>query len=99
MFIKEMRDGEVGGGSYFMVLNTRFQRSHAESWYREKVAIRNLLFSKLRAQTNYSLTFPRKGKKKKNQPAHMTAGKGQNCRVSAIIPGGGSDPLPCSCHT
>lgn len=65
MFIKEMRDGEVGGGSYFMVLNTRFQRSHAESWYREKVAIRNLLFSKLRAQTNYSLTFPRKGKKKK----------------------------------
>lgn len=70
MFIKEMRDGEVGGGSYFMVLNTRFQRSHAESWYREKVAIRNLLFSKLRAQTNYSLTFPRKGKKKKSASTH-----------------------------
>lgn len=61
---------ERWGGSYFMVLNTRFQRSHAESWYRENEAIRNLLFSKLRAQTNYSLTFSRKEKKKKKISQH-----------------------------
>ena len=82
-------------GSYVKVLTTRFQRSHVESCYRENVAIRSPLFSKPKAQTNYSLTFPTEAKNNKKQRTANTQGCRARNRAVRSQPGSQAAEVTC----